>query len=171
MKNIWSLLIFPLLMVVQDLSAQETLNFDDLYIHNDLIYKVSNDSLFSGICEKRRKNGHLVMEESFKNGIILSAKYYYNGKRKIMSDSVIYNFTKPYEYKALYRFNMKTQNISEKNTYDTNGKLILVENFKNNKLTYSCEYNGKQKHGKEFCYTKEGLLLEYEYMDGKKVKD
>ena len=86
-----------------------------------------------------------------------------------MSDSVIYNPTKPYKYKELYRFNLKSQ-ITEKNSYDTNGKLILVENFDNGKLIYSCQYKDRKKHGIEFCYSKEGNALEFEYLNGKKVK-
>lgn len=88
-----------------------------------------------------------------------------------MSSSVIYNQTKPFKFKEFYRFNIKTQNISEKETYDHDGELIRLENFKNNKLTYSCQYNGKKKQGIEFCYSKEGEPLTFEYINRKKVKD
>lgn len=171
MKYISRLVFFLIFIACQSIAAQEVVAFDDLYIDEELIYKDSDDSLFTGICEKRRKNGHLVLEEFFKNGVILVSKYYYNGQKKIMSDSVIYNPTKPNKYKVLYRFNLKTQKISEKNSYDENGKLILVENFKNDKLTYSCEYNGKKKHGREFCYSKDDVPIEFQYINGKKVKD
>tara|TARA_R110002074_G_scaffold60012_3_gene145652 strand:+ start:737 stop:1258 length:522 start_codon:yes stop_codon:yes gene_type:complete len=169
MKYVSHISVVLILIITQNLIAQELVGFDDLYINENLIYKVSNDSLFTGICERRRKNGHLVLEETFYKGTILNANYYYNGKQKIMSDSIIYHPKKPYTYKELYRFNLKSQ-MTEKNSYDTNGKLILVENFENGKLTYSCQYNGKKKHGKEFCSSKEGEVLEFEYINGKKVK-
>ena len=142
MKYVSHISVVLILIITQNLIAQELVGFDDLYINENLIYKVSN---------------------------ILNANYYYNGKQKIMSDSIIYHPKKPYTYKELYRFNLKSQ-MTEKNSYDTNGKLILVENFENGKLTYSCQYNGKKKHGKEFCSSKEGEVLEFEYINGKKVK-
>ncbi|MBC2846573.1 hypothetical protein [Winogradskyella flava] len=151
-------------------TAQEIIDFDDLYIDdNNLIHKTSNDSLFSGICEKRRKNNHLVLEEYFENGIIKMAKYYYNGKKKIVSDSVIYNISKPFEYKTIYCFNLDSS-LYEKESFDDDGKFILKEEFENEKLIYSCQYNGKKKHGKEFCYSKDGEPLEFRYANGKKLK-
>jgi len=150
------------------LNGQETVTDNDIYIENDLIYRFSNDSLFTGKYERKRKNGHLVYDEDFEKGIIKSAKYYYNGKRKIVSDSVIYNPIKPFEYKEIYRFNLKSK-LYEKESFDDNGKFILKEEFEDGKLTYSCQYNGKKKHGKEFCYSKDGDPLEFEYKDGKKI--
>jgi antitoxin component YwqK of YwqJK toxin-antitoxin module len=170
MKHSSKFLLTLILIINQNLSSQEVVDHVALNKNADLIFKASNDSLFTGICERRRKNGHLVFAEYFENGVILSAKYYFNGKQKIMSDSVIYNPNKPYKYKELYRFNLQSQ-ITEKNSYDTDGKLILVENFDNGKLIYSCQYKDKKKHGREFCYSKEDKALEFEYLNGKKVKD
>lgn len=166
----FKLLVLVLLGSFCEIRGQELIDFDDLYIDNkNLVYKTANDSLFSGICERRRKNKHLVIEEHFEKGIIKMAKYYYNGKRKIVCDSVIYNSSRPYEYKTIYRFNLDS-NLSEKESFDNNGKLILKEEFEKGKLVYSCQYNGKKKHGKEFCYSKNGNPLEFEYMNGKKLK-
>lgn len=151
------------------IQAQEIVPFHDLYVHNDLLYKTSNDSLFSGICERRRKNGHLVVQENIEKGIILTAKYYYNGKKKRISDSVTYNPNKPYKYKTIYRFNLLSQ-VSEIQSYDENGKLILKEEFEDGKLVYSCQYNGKKKHGLEFCYSNDGERIEIQYIEGKKIK-
>ncbi len=85
MKNISLLLIVLSLALSQTLIAQEVVDFDDPYINDNLIYKVSTYSLFTSSCERRLKNG---------------------------------------------------------------------------KLTYSCQYNGKKKHGREFCYSKEDELVE-----------
>ena len=41
----------------------------------------------------------------------------------------------------------------------------------NNKVTYSCQYNGRKRHGKEFCYDDDGNELVFEYINGKKVKE
>jgi antitoxin component YwqK of YwqJK toxin-antitoxin module len=170
MKYKTILLLILTTIATKTIVAQEVVAFNDHYINQELIYKNSDDSLFTGVSEKRRKNGHLVLKETFNNGVILEAKYYYNGKQKIVSDSIIYNSKKPYKFKELYRFSIKTKNVIEKNSYDETGKLIRIENYENNSLTYSCEYNGKKKHGKEFCYSKQGEPLQFVYINGKKVK-
>ncbi|WP_299115262.1 hypothetical protein [uncultured Winogradskyella sp.] len=168
MKALFYILLIPVFIL--NVNAQEVIDFDDLYIDtNNLAYKFSNDSLFSGICEKRRRNKHLVLEEHFEKGVITIAKYYYNGKKRIVSDSVVYNVLKPFEYKTIYYFDLDS-NLQEKESYDETGKYILKEEFEDGKLIYSCQYNGKKKHGKEFCYSKDGKLLEFEYNNGKKLK-
>ena len=50
--------------------GQEKVEFDDLYYEGNLAYKISNDSLFNGIAQKLRKNGHLVSEDIYENGIL-----------------------------------------------------------------------------------------------------
>lgn len=169
MKKVVFIIFLVVLNFNFSASAQEVADFNDIYVENDLLYKVSNDSLFTGICERRRKNGHLVVQETVDKGVILTAKHYYNGKAKRISDSIVYNPQTPYKLKTIYRFNLESK-LKEKETYDDYGKLKLKEEFENKKLVYSCQYNGKKKHGKEFCYSKDGKPLEFEYINGKKVK-
>ena len=87
--------------------AQATVTCNDVYLQDKLLYKVSNDSLYTGIYEKRRRNGHLVYEEHFKNEIIISAIEYYNGKLKMISESVVYNPEKPFKRLQEFQFNLK----------------------------------------------------------------
>jgi len=165
-----TLLYILLIVSAINLNAQEVIDFDDLYTdEKDLTYKYSDDSLFNGICEKRRKNNHLVLEEFFEKGIIKMAKYYYNGKNKIVSDSIIYNNIRPYKYKTIYSFHLDAS-LYKKESFDDNGRLVLKEEFEDKKLVYSCQYNGKKKHGKKFCYSKKGERIEFTYSNGKKVK-
>lgn len=149
--------------------AQNNVSCNEVYIQDKMLHKISNDSLYTGIYERRRHNGHLVYEEHFKNGIIISALEYYNGKVKIVSDSVIYNPKKPFKRLQEYRFNLKSEIISKK-SYNDDGKLILKESYENGKLIYSCEYNGRKKHGKEFCYSKTDEPIIIKYSNGKRVK-
>ena len=169
MAKIFTLIVLTIFTIYA--KAQNVIDINDLYIDEvNLVYTRSNDSLFSGICERRRKNGHLVFEEFYEKGVIQSANYYYNGKKKIVSDSAVYNTLKPFEYKTIYRFNLESQ-LCKKESFDNDGKSILEEEFKDGKIVYSCEYDGKKKHGREFCYSKEGEPLEFEYVNGKKVRE
>ncbi|WP_411768564.1 hypothetical protein [Winogradskyella sp. A3E31] len=60
------------------LYSQVTLKFEELYVNGDLAFKISNDSIFTGIAEGRRRNGHLVYEEYYKAGELIKSISYYN---------------------------------------------------------------------------------------------
>lgn len=153
-------------------SAQQSteINRKNLYSKDNLIHKKSDDGLFTGILENRRKNGHLVCVSTFKDGIILNCKRYYNGKKEIVANVTDYNASKPFLYKAYYKYNQNSE-LKEKESYDDNGELVLVEQFKDDKLVYSCEYKDLRKHGKELYYSELGkVVVAAQYSKGKKVK-
>ncbi|GAA0734249.1 hypothetical protein GCM10009430_49200 [Aquimarina litoralis] len=149
--------------------SQETIGIKETYIDNNLIYKSVNNKLFTGIAQKKRKNGHLVYEEEYKNGIILSSNLYYNGKEKRVSNKIIYNPNKPLVLLKEHKYNLEGE-VFETITYNDDGIKILVEQFEREKLTYSCQYLGKKKNGIEYCLNKNGAKTQIEYRNGKKVK-
>ncbi|WP_242203172.1 hypothetical protein [Aestuariivivens insulae] len=127
----------------------------EVYIDNNLVYKSSNDELLTGIAQSKRKNGHLVYEEEYKNGVILSSNLYYNGKEIRVSNKTIYNPNKPLVLSKEIKYHLNGE-VFETITYNDNGIKILVEQFKNGKLTYSCQYLGKKKNGLELGYGESG---------------
>jgi antitoxin component YwqK of YwqJK toxin-antitoxin module len=78
MRNILILLIF---LTFNKLISQEIIEKKEVYINNNLAYKVADNGLFTGIIQVKRKNGHLVYEEEFKNGN-LTYSCQYLGKKK-----------------------------------------------------------------------------------------
>ncbi|AXT54668.1 hypothetical protein D1815_02455 [Aquimarina sp. AD1] len=149
--------------------SQETIEMKETYIDNNLVYQSINDKLFTGIAQKKRKNGHLVYEEEYENGIILSSNLYYNGKEKRVSNKTIYNPNKPLVLLQEHKYDLKGE-IFETVTYNNDGIKILLEQFEKEKLTYSCQYLGKKKNGIEYCLNKNGVETQIEYRNGKKVK-
>ena len=76
--------------MIKKRKRQEIIGMKEVYIDNDLVYKNEDDGLFTGIAQSKRKNGHLVYEEEYEKGIILSSNLYYNGKEKRVSNKVIF---------------------------------------------------------------------------------
>ncbi|WP_147404214.1 hypothetical protein [Aquimarina sp. AD1] len=166
MKNFLILLMF---FTFNKMVSQETIEMKETYIDNNLVYQSINDKLFTGIAQKKRKNGHLVYEEEYENGIILSSNLYYNGKEKRVSNKTIYNPNKPLVLLQEHKYDLKGE-IFETVTYNNDGIKILLEQFEKEKLTYSCQYLGKKKNGIEYCLNKNGVETQIEYRNGKKVK-
>jgi len=166
MRNFLILLIF---FTFNELISQEIVGMKEVYINNNFVYKSSNDELFTGIAQSKRKNGHLVYEEEYKNGIILLSNLYYNGKEIRVSNKTIYNPSKPLVLSKENKYNLDGK-IFETTTYNNDGIKILIEQFKKGKLTYSCQYLGKKKNGLELGYGKNGEKLTYrcEFINGKK---
>ncbi len=152
MKNFLILLMF---FTFNKLISQEIVGMKEVYIDNNLVYKSSNDELLTGIAQSKRKNGHLVYEEEYKNGVILSSNLYYNGKEIRVSNKTIYNPNKPLVLSKEIKYHLNGE-VFETITYNDNGIKILVEQFKNGKLTYSCQYLGKKKNGLELGYGESG---------------
>ncbi|MBQ4804533.1 hypothetical protein J8L88_16855 [Aquimarina sp. MMG015] len=171
MNQIKYILTLFLILNINNLVAQEKIGWKEVYTadHNDLTYKISNDEIFTGIVQWKHKNGHLKYEEEYKNGIILCSNLYYNGKEKRVSNKTIYNPNKPSVLLKEHKYSLENE-IFETTTYNDDGIKILVEQFTNGKLTYSCEYLNKKKHGKEFCYAKNGESITVHYKNGRKIK-
>ena len=73
MRNI---LILLMLFVFNSMTSQEIIEMKEVYEDNNLVYKVVDDKLFTGIAQVKRKNKHLVYEEEFKGGVILLSYLY-----------------------------------------------------------------------------------------------
>jgi hypothetical protein len=166
MRNILLLILF---FSINQAISQEKIGLKEIYITNDLAYKVSDSKLFTGIAQSKRKNKHLVYEEQYNNGIILSSNLYYNGNEIRVSNKTIYNPNKPFTLSKENKYHLNGE-VFETTTYNDDGTKILVEQFKNEKLTYSCQYSGKMKHGLELIYGKNGAKMTYrcEFINGKK---
>ena len=166
MKNILILLMF---FTFNELISQEIIGMKEVYIENNLVYKNATDVPFTGITQSKRKNGHIVYEEEYKNGVILSSNLYYNGKEIKVSNKTIYNPNKPSVLSKEIKYQLDGE-IFETTTYNDDGIKILIEQFKNRKLTYSCQYLGKKKHGLQLGYGESGEKMTYrcEFINGKK---
>ena len=112
----------------------------------------------------------MTYEEYYNDGVILSSNLYFNTKEKKISDKIIYNRYKLWVLEKEISFRLSKDTFEIK-SYDENGKKIFLEQFENNKVIYSCEYNGKKRHGKEMCYDDDGNQLIFHYVNGKKVKE
>ncbi|WP_394747625.1 hypothetical protein [Spongiimicrobium salis] len=166
------IIVFLLLLAALPLRAQtkDTLQMKEIYLENDLVYRQSNDERFSGVVQHKRKNGHLVYEEVYEDGIIREAYEYYNGKGKFLYRKTLYQSYKLWVLEKEFIYGKSKKDWSQINSYNEKGQKILEEGFENEKLVYRCEYLGKKKHGQEFCYTDEGDVLIQEYIHGKKVR-
>jgi antitoxin component YwqK of YwqJK toxin-antitoxin module len=153
MKNI---LLIIFICFLNQLSAQEKVGMKDLYVENDLTYKIADDKLFSGQAQHVRKNGHLVYEEYFENGKLTKSITYYNGTEKpTPARETNFGLDKP---------------TTEYKHFDKSGKKTLIEQYENDKLIYRCEYQKNKKHGIEYCLNEDGTELRTEYRNGKKIK-
>ncbi|SEC25578.1 Antitoxin component YwqK of the YwqJK toxin-antitoxin module [Tenacibaculum sp. MAR_2009_124] len=163
------LLILAIAFFSQHLFSQEVVDYKELYVYNELVYKNINDALFSGVAHRKRKNNHLVYEEAYDNGVILWSKQYFNGKQVRVSNETIYNSRKPNVVSKENDYRLD-KSLFRTMTYDEDGKKIFVQIFNKGKLTYSCQYKGKKKHGIELEYDEKGEKLIYRaiYVDGKK---
>ncbi|MGJ8738315.1 hypothetical protein [Zobellia laminariae] len=168
MKNLKYILLLVFITSTFEMISQDTLDMKEVYIDNDLVYKM-NGQRFTGLAQQKRKNGHLTYEEKYKDGVVFSSNLYFNTKEKKVSNRTIYNRYKLWVLEKEINFRLSKDTFEIK-SYDENGKKILLEQFEKSKVIYSCEYNGRKKHGKELCYDVDGNQLVFEYIDGKKVK-
>lgn len=168
MKPIKFLILLVFISISIDLISQDTLQMKEVYTENDLVYRMDGQR-FTGLAQEKGKKGNLNYEQRYEDGIILWSNLYFNTEEKKVSDKTIYNRVKLWVIEKEIRFRLSQDTLHIK-TYDENGKKILLEKFENNKLTYSCQYNGRKKHGKEFCYDEDGNELIFMYADGKKIK-
>ena len=133
-----------------------------------MTYKIANNQLFSGQAQSVRKNGHLVYEEYFENGYLTKSIVYYNGTEKPIPARVNEFYEKSSKKKKETNIGL-SKPTTEKIYFDQNGKKKLIEQYTNDKLTYSCEYLDNKKNGTEFCLNDDGTELNIEYQNGKKI--
>lgn len=165
MKKI--LLIFTFFAFNQ-LFAQEIVGLKDLYVENEMTYKIADDQLFSGQAQSVRKNGHLVYEEYFENGYLTKSIVYYNGTEKPIPARVTEFYEKTSKKKKETNFGL-SKPTTEMKYFDQNGKKELIELYINDKLIYRCEYLNNKKNGTEFCLKDDGTELKIEYKNGEKI--
>ncbi|WP_339841382.1 hypothetical protein [uncultured Maribacter sp.] len=169
MNHIKYFIFLVLISISFEVSSQDTLDMKEVYIDNDLVYKMDGQR-FTGLAQDKRKNGKLNYEEQYKDGVILWSNLYFNTKEKLVSDKTLYHKYKLGVIEKVIRLRL-SQDTLEVKTYDEKGKKVLLEQYEDGKVTYSCEYNGRKKHGKEFCYDDDGNELIFEYNNGKKIKE
>lgn len=165
MKNILLIILFCSL---NGLFAQEKVELKEIYVENNLAYKVADEQLFSGQAQKVRKNGHLVYEEYYEKGIPIKSILYYNGTEKPKPVELTEFYEKTFDKKKVTTYGLSKPTVELK-YYDQNGKKTLIEEYENDKLTYRCEYLKNKKHGTEFCLDDNGKELKIEYRNGKKI--
>jgi len=161
------MLIF-LFCSLSQLFSQEIVGIKDLYSENNLIYKISDNQLFSGKAKKVRKNGHLVYEEFIENGSLIKSVSYYNRTEKPIPAMTTEYYANSFDRKKEIRYDL-SQNWNELRYYDRENKKTLIEEYENDKLIYRCEYLNGKKHGTEFCFDKNGNKLKIQYQNGKKI--
>ncbi|MCB4800130.1 hypothetical protein [Neotamlana laminarinivorans] len=169
MTKFRNLLTLIALLIFNELISQEIIGMKEVYIENKLVYKIATDELFTGIAQSKRKNGHLVYDEEYKKGIILLSNLYYNGKKRRVYNKTIYNPNKPLVLSKEIKYHLDGE-MFETTTYNKKGVKILYEQFTNGKVSYSCQYFGKKKHGLELGYRDGGEKITFrcEYINGKK---
>ncbi len=169
MLRITSLLIFINLFSF----AQENtriVDFDDTYLKNELLYEVNNDKLYTGLIHRTKKNEQLVQEDYVEKGVIHYTQMFYRKGNRIPYSKYIYNKDNPYVLKQVSKYHFEGD-IYEIIYYDYNGRKILEENFEDGKLIYSCEFDGRKRHGREFCITEKCDTTFVYYLKGKKQKN
>ena len=153
----------------QAIGQNKSIGVKEVYFESGIGYKVSDDKRFSGIAQKKRRNGNVVYEQFFNNGILEKDIVYFNNSEGNIASIRYYDQKYPLILRKEENFR---QSIDWKGiiVYDENGKRIYEEQFENGDLTYRCEYNGKKKHGQEICCNKDGTQTIYEYINGKRKK-
>lgn len=145
-------------------------DFDDTYLHNELLYENISDSLYTGLIHRTKKNGQLIQEDYVENGVIHYTLMFYRGQNRKPYSKYIYNKDNPYVLREVIKYHLEGD-VFKTVYYDYDGRKILVEDFEDGKMIYSCEFNGRKRHGKEFCITKECDTTVVYYVNGKKQKN
>lgn len=166
MRNILILILF---FTFNQLISQENIGLKDVYYENDLAHKVSDNKLFSGIAQKVRRNGHLVYDEVYENGILIKSTEYYNRTEKPIPARVVFYYENSTAPKTKIIYDLSQPRI-EHIHYNQYGEKVMNEIYTEDILTYKCKYVNGKKHGTEFCINEDGTILTIEYSNGKKIK-
>ncbi|WP_445456212.1 hypothetical protein [Flavobacterium sp. HNIBRBA15423] len=153
-----------LLIASTNLFSQDILKFDEIYTENNLTFKSNNRKLFTGIAEKYKHKNHLVLEVFFIEGIMEKGNVYFNGKKKIISETRFYYPTRRIKTKIKYSLDHTYKWFTH---YNENEEKTLVEEFENGILKYKCNFYNGRKNGTEYCLKENGDEFENTYKDGK----
>lgn len=165
-------LLFFLFINLQSFSQEKVaLTPKEIYSKEGIVYKSSNDSIFTGSIEfHRRTNNILLAKQDFKDGfIILLIEYYNKSKKGIPSRKTYYYDHEFFKKKRQDRLDFDGS-IDSTIYFDENENKILEEFYSENTLIYSCQYKDGRKDGKQFCLSKNGEAINSIYQNGKKVK-
>lgn len=163
--------IFLLVFIKSFAEENQQLTLKNLYSKNELVYKFSNDSIFSGSIENRRWTNNILLSKSdYLNGyIILTTEYYVKSKKGIPSRKTYYYEKQYFKKKRVDKLDFDGS-LDSSIYFDENENKILEEYYSEGKLIYSCQYKNGKKNGKEFCTSKTGEELNFIYENGKKIK-
>tara|TARA_R110002167_G_scaffold363604_2_gene584221 strand:+ start:440 stop:1027 length:588 start_codon:yes stop_codon:yes gene_type:complete len=162
--------IITILLLCLNSVGQEIVGVKDIYFENELAYKILDNHRFTGIAQKVRKNGHVIYEETFDDGVILTFVVYYNGRDKEISEKMFYNRYKTFVPEKNIKYITNKKGKSEQiEYYDEDGLKILEETITEGITTYRCEFLNGKKHGQEFCFDDDGNELIIKYINGKKL--
>ncbi|RMB63948.1 hypothetical protein EAX61_00780 [Dokdonia sinensis] len=151
--------------------GQDTLSLKKLSYENNLAYSDIDDNLFTGVAQKVRKNGHVVFEELYRDGVILEYREYYNFHSKTLAKKIHYHEENPFRKKEQIRYYTNNKDsITEYTFYDKNQLKTLVKRYRDTTLIYSIPYLNGKKNGQEFCFDNEGKPMITEFVNGKKVE-
>ncbi len=169
MRNILILLVF---FTFTKLISQEIISINEIFLdESNIAFRADNNQKFTGFAQKIRKNGHVVYEDQFDNGIIVAHFVYFNSSDKKLAGKMIYNNDKPFFFEKFIEYKSnRNESWQEIEYFDQNGLKILEETISDGITTYRCEFLNGKKHGTEFCIIKDGTELIIEYKNGKKVK-
>src|SRR5690606_34114642 len=110
--------------------CQDTLSIDDIYFHEDIAYKFSNDQRFTGVSQRVSKNGHVVYESIFDEGIIRQGILYYNSRNRDPVERIFYHKDIVYvPQKKIRYFTNKKGEWEIISQFDEKGEKILEEHF------------------------------------------
>lgn len=85
-------ILFILLFIFFRGSSQEILTANQLYFQDGIAYSKAENLKFSGRLQNKRKNGHIISEEIYKDGKQNELIVYYNiYDKQIVSDIFFFN--------------------------------------------------------------------------------
>lgn len=144
-------------------------DFYEVYEDNELLRESSTDSVYTGLIHRKRKNGQLIQEDYVKKGVIHYTNLFYRKGTKLPHSKYIYNKEKPFILSQVINYHLEGD-IYQITYYDYDGRRILEEDYENGKMIYSCEFDGRKRHGREFCITDKCDTTFVYYANGKKLK-
>ena len=165
MKSILCSYIF---LLSTSLFCQDSIPINEVYYLNDLaIAEYSNDP-FTGIAVFRKKNGRLVQDWEFKNGVLLTEKLYYRREPIEVASKIYYDSILPSKKIRVDRF---FGGVTESTLYNNSEEKTLVRQVRGDTLIYRCEYLNGRKNGEEYCFNEDGSATIIKYKAGKRVKN
>lgn len=124
MNYINNLILLALILSSSEMISQDTLGMKEVYIDNDLVYKMDGER-FPGLSQQKRRNGHLIYEENYKDGVILSSNLYFNTKEKKVSNITIYNRHKLWVFEKEVSFRLSKDTFEIKRCDENGNKYCL----------------------------------------------